>query len=458
MFGCWNRLLVGCIAFVWMNAVEVGMAQNVPEPTANFPYSRLGLGDFLDPFYAANAGMAGLTATIHDPFHLNTLNPAAHGWLRTTSFETGIYSKYAQLNSQGQSNGVWDGNLSYMALGFPLINPINESLDRKESNFGWGTAVSLAPYSLVNYDIELRTPLTDSLASIGTFRGTGGTYKFNLGNGFRYKTFSAGFNVAYFFGRINNTRLVRLEDQLTYFANDFSDAINVNGMVWNIGLAYDVFLKKTNSSGERVYNGKRLSFGFYGNTNSRFITKSDRLYKRVYALGSSNLPLSLRNDTIVSVLNLREEGTLPAAFGLGAMYEKGDKIKIGVEYSATFWNNYVSKAQNDQLSNSYRIALGGQYIPDYASFNSYLKRVRYRFGIFYETDPRSFNGTQLERLAFTTGLGLPIILPRQQTSFVNVAFELGQFGVTEGILERYVKCTLGFTLNDNTWFFKRKFN
>ncbi len=458
MFGCWNRFLVGWIAFILLTATEVGVAQTTLEPTANFPYSRLGLGDFLDPFYAANAGMAGLTATIHDPFHLNTLNPAAHGWLRATAFETGVYSKYARLNSQGQSSSVWDGNLNYMALGFPMRNPINESLDRKEPNFGWGMAVSLAPYSLVNYDIELRTPLTDSLASIGTFRGTGGTYKFNLGNGFRYKTFSAGFNVAYLFGRINNTRLVSLEDQLTYFANDFSDAINVNGLVWNAGLAYDVFLKKRNSSGVKVYNGKRLSFGVYGNTNTSFITKSDRLYKRVYALGSSSLPQSQRNDTIVSALNLREEGTLPAAFGLGIMYEKVDKVKIGLEYNATFWNNYVNKAQDDLLSNSYRIALGGEYIPDYASFNSYLKRVRYRFGVFYETDPRSFNSTQLERFALTTGLGLPIILPRQQTSFINVAFELGQFGVTEGIIERYIKCTLGFTLNDNTWFFKRKFN
>ena len=52
-------------------------AQQVAEPTYNSPYSILGLGDLMDQPFAANAGMAGLSAAYHDPYHLNPLNPAS---------------------------------------------------------------------------------------------------------------------------------------------------------------------------------------------------------------------------------------------------------------------------------------------------------------------------------------------------------------------------------------------
>ena len=55
-------------------------------------------------------------------------------------------------------------------------------------------------------------------------------------------------------------------------------------------------------------------------------------------------------------------------------------------------------------------------------------------------------------------MGLPITLPRQQVSFVNLGFEFGQNGGNTTLTETYGRVTLGFTLNDNSWFYKRKFN
>lgn len=433
-------------------------AQSDPEPTSNSPYSSLGLGDLFDPFYASNAGMAGLSATYHDPFHLNPLNPASLGWLRSTAFETGVFAKYANLEAENIQSTQWSGNLSYMALGFPVRNPINERLDQKEPNFGWGMAFALAPYSTVNYNIQLREALTDSTFTVGSFKGTGGTYRLNWGNGIRYKTFSAGINVGYFFGRLNNTRLVELEDEVVFYLDDFADDVNVSGLVWNIGVGYDLLLKEPNDNGDLVVSGKRLSFGAYANADMSFTTESDRIYRRVYSINSTSLPLDLQSDTISSVVDLREDGTLPASYGIGVMYENSNKFKVGVEYASTLWNNYINRAQNDELQNSYRVSIGGEFIPDYASYNNYFNRIRYRFGAFYETDPRSFNGDQLDRIALTLGFGFPITLPRQQTSFVNLAVEGGQFGRDQELSEQYIKFTLGFTLNDNTWFFKRKFD
>jgi hypothetical protein len=84
-----------------------------------------------------------------------------------------------------------------------------------------------------------------------------------------------------------------------------------------------------------------------------------------------------------------------------------------------------------------------------------LKRVRYRIGGYYRDDPRL---TDLKDIGVSLGLGLPVILPRQQTSFVNIGFEYGKFGISDSIEETYFRTTIGFTLNDNSWFFKRKFN
>jgi hypothetical protein len=113
----------------------------------------------------------------------------------------------------------------------------------------------------------------------------------------------------------------------------------------------------------------------------------------------------------------------------------------------------------DELKDSYQISFGGELIPEYNSYNSYLKKLRYRVGAFYGTDPRSdgFN-KQLTSYGITLGLGLPIILPRQQVSFLDLAFEFGQFGSDQGLQENYINMTIGFTLNDDKWFFKRKFN
>ena len=58
----------------------------------------------------------------------------------------------------------------------------------------------------------------------------------------------------------------------------------------------------------------------------------------------------------------------------------------------------------------------------------------------------------------TFGMGMPIILPRQGKSFINLGFEVGKQGFADSLEETFFKFNLGFTLNDDTWFFKRKFN
>ena len=97
-------------------------------------------------------------------------------------------------------------------------------------------------------------------------------------------------------------------------------------------------------------------------------------------------------------------------------------------------------------------------VQNYSSYNKFWQRVRYRIGAFTGTDPRSIDGQQLEEVGVTFGFGLPITLPRRQVSFINIALEFGRRGANTALQETYGEFTVGFTLNDNSWFRKRKFN
>jgi len=63
----------------------------------------------------------------------------------------------------------------------------------------------------------------------------------------------------------------------------------------------------------------------------------------------------------------------------------------------------------------------------------------------------------MKKYGVTFGLGFPIILPRQQTSFVNLGVEVGQNAIKNSLEQTYCKISIGFTLNDNGWFYKRRY-
>ncbi|MEL7020152.1 MAG: hypothetical protein AAGK47_00960 [Bacteroidota bacterium] len=442
---------------LFLSLAWVGTAQttnNGSGVTDNSPYSRLGLGDLVNQNFAASNGMGNLSATLHDPLHLNILNPASYAHLQATAFEVGFYSEYANLKNGEQATNFWNGNLNYLAVGFPIKNPINKVLDKDRSPWSWGMNISLTPYSRVNYDIETEVQI-DTLTTSNFFRGTGGTYKLLWGNGVRYKNLSIGVNAGFIFGKISNERLVSFDNaEPPFFFNDLSDDFSINGFVWNAGIQYDIILEQKETTTSTAFVGKRIILGAYGNSNMGITTNTSQLYTRIA------VPSTFANntDTLVVTDERIEDGQLPAEFSLGMMYEHTDRFRLGLNASYGYWTNYVNANQENDLLNTYEYAIGMEIIPNVLSYNNYWDRVRYRFGAFYGTDARSLEGEQLQKYGLTLGFGLPIILPRQQTSFVNIAFEAGRFGVTDALHENYIRMTVGFTLNDNTWFFKRKFN
>ncbi len=419
------------------------------QPKDNSPYSIIGLGEEVS-HALSSAAFGGLTAAYYDPLNVNWQNPASLGWLGAATFEMGMYAERSIIETKDQSSEVLSGNLSHLMLAFPVRNSLNDILENRKRKFYWGMNLAVVPSTSVGYDIQTEESNTVSDSILNIFQGSGGTNKLIWGNGVRYENFSAGINLQYIFGQLESTREVRIRDIGPAFYNQFVDNISVRGLQFSFGLQYKLDLDKKLDENGIAVSDKSLVFGLYGNPRSSFSTRTTAL-----RIGINDNLLPIVRDTLLNELDVDQKGKLPAEWTFGVMFQQRNRLRAGVEFSFANWSKYENEAKPDQLFNSTKFAAGVEYSPDATSYNNYLKRIRYRVGFRYEDDPRL---KDLKEFALTFGFGLPVILPRGKTSFVNLGFELGQFQTDGGIDETFMKMSLGFTLNDGTWFYKRKFS
>jgi hypothetical protein len=447
MLNCKEFLIFIVICY---SVVTVSAQSSAIFPKGNSPYSRFGLGDPVGQNLAAAGGMGGLSAAFSDAYHLNLQNPAALASLQSTAFEVGIFGRYAQLQDENKSASLWTGNLNYLALGFPLINPISRVVDKNVSPWNYGMALALQPVTTVGYDIRAQVQQPGEIEqTTSVFKGGGGTYRLNWSNGVKYKNFAFGIGLGYYFGKITNNLRVELDSLRPAYVTEFTNELSVSGFVWNAGIQYTAEFGKINKNQNAR---QRLTLGVYGNSATDFNTNASRLFLR-------NIEYIRRNDTLTNVSNQKGTGTLPAQWTAGLLYEQPNKFRIGAEYGIASWSNYRNDGKEETITfaDANRLAVGLEWIPDFNSYNAYLSRVRYRLGFVAATDPRQISGEQLQQTSITLGAGFPLLMPRQQISFINLSLEAGRFGLPNALRENFVRMTLGFTLNDNTWFFKRKF-
>ncbi len=425
------------------------------QPLENSPLSRLGFGNITPQYFANGEAMGGLTAAFRSPVTTNMANPASLAFLRTAVYELALYAKSSTVSNKGVSVDGWSGNLGYLSLAFPTYSTINEVLDRKPRTLRWAMGFSLAPYNSVGYNVSTTTkhPTIDSASVISYFLGSGGTYQLKWGNAVEYKNLALGINLGYVFGKIANDRQVFLSNLGTHYADVLNTDYQVTGFTYSLGAQYDLKLDKdfVDKPAQR-----HLVLGIYGNSANGFNTSLNTLTSRYLSDGFSTSTVA--NDTLQNTQDAKGKGTLPAEIVIGAQYEYGSKWKVGAQYAATNWSAYRNEAYAQTLLNSSLLNVGMEYIPDALNYKNFTKRIRYRLGAKVGSDPRQIGGVQASVWAVTGGFGLPIVLPREQVSFVNFTFEYGNVGIKNSLNESYFKMTAGFTLNDNSWFLKKKFN
>ncbi len=476
--------------------------ESYSQNSSSSPYSRYALGDLLFSGFVRNLGMGGTGQAVFHPLHQNPVNPASFTHLRLTTYEAGVNFQMNKLATSVKSQSDNTASLAYFALGFPVVQK------------KWGMGFGLHPYSTVGYSVEEERINSLLLKETHTYKGSGGLNEFYLSNGFAIaKNFSAGINVSYLFGVINQDRRVEF-DEPSYFNSNISQSSSLGWFNFKLGLQYtfdslkvapsdslklftsqvraardsmktldrlisaapdssnrqllldsriqlDSSIKELkNSAGavslRRVKSDWDLSFGLSLSPSSELRGRQSILAYNFKYIGSEDRNQISVRDTTANAEGIKGNIKLPFNAGFGMALKKGTRWLFAADFSMQQWSDFSYFGQNDSLTDSWEINVGTQFTPNDRAIQSYLSQIQYRAGFHYTRSFLELRGEQISETGISIGFGFPI---RRAGTVVHLSAEAGRRGTTSGNLvkEDFLRFTLGFTLNDR-WFVKPKYD
>ena len=431
------------ILFVLCGDTLFAQTNTVSNPTngrENNPYSKYGIGEFINGNNTVLRGMGNITSAFANPYEVNADNPASYSFLQRTTFEVGAMASTRTIKASGLTYKTGTASVSYLNLGVPI-------------NKNGGLCFGFRPYTHVYYSMVdtingSSNPPSPIGQVINNYSGDGGLNYAYIGAAGRHKGLSIGFNFGYLFGTIRHITTTIPIDPLQInnaYTAEFTNYTRIGGIYWKGGAMYERKL----DSNYTIRIGATVAI-------SQNIT--ERL--DAFQISSYNLGDTLINDTVSNPGTQHGKLKLPTSISIGVMLAKNDKWNIGIDYAATQWSGFRSTPDTSLRfgvgSGSYKISVGGSYTPDAASIRNYFSRVTYRFGLYYGKDYLNLYNTDLPVYGVTAGCSLPF---RRSTSTLHLAMDIGKLGTSTNnlIQETYVRFTLGISLNDR-WFIPRKYD
>ncbi|MGZ4099919.1 MAG: hypothetical protein ACXVNM_13620 [Bacteroidia bacterium] len=461
------------------------------------PYSRYGLGEANPTTFAHNAGMGGANiAWLPDsslpnrPSYtfINSGNPASYAHIRFTSLEVGGSFINSNFTTSTTTVKKWGANFAYGALGFPVRGK-------------GGACFGIMPYTHVGYDLHTTTT-EPGIGDVNyLYSGSGGLNKAFIGygvmpfnksllkfrkkylnvpdslkklHGFSYKfreginkvlsDFGIGVNGNYIFGNIDQTSRVVYPNSLLY-NNTYRDrSVTLGDFTGNFGMQTAYTIDSVRNRNPKSLTRRRalqekikITFGYYMGLNNSLKVNYDA---SVYNYILNGFGQEIVRDTVLSNHNQKGTIQLPLEQGFGIGFKKGERINIVSDFAITYWKDYRFLETSNELKNSYRAAIGINYVPEKyaAGSGAYFRKINYRFGLNYNSGNIELKNTLISSYGITAGLGLPVGIG-QITSMVNVAVQYGQMGTVTNNLVRdnFWRISFGFTFSDR-WFQKFKYD
>ncbi|MBU0764139.1 MAG: hypothetical protein KJ607_04815 [Bacteroidetes bacterium] len=411
------------------------------------PYSGYGIGEYASKSFGQHQAMGGSVIGMRDPYHINITNPASYSAFLKQSFlfEFGLRNKLSHFSTAEDNHYFNDINIHYISFGFPLTH-------------WWSASMGLNPFSDIGYNIN--TP--DSTEALGKYEknyfGKGGINQAFIGTSLQFfNRLSLGINFCYLYGNFYKVNTLRfLDEGTTTYSYQKQTRTKVGDIYCNFGLQYhDTLLLKEK---KYLYTAGAVF------DNKSEIDVENSFIAATMASNYTNLEI-LNGKYIVDTIQPYENqnGTLelPTNFGIGFSFGIPDKFTIAGDFYTRNWKSVTV----DSMSNSTRISIGAEYVPDIKSGASYYrKQIHYRLGGHFSKTGLVINNTQINDFGISFGVGLPVkqkIYGRMNArSSMNLTVEAGSFGTTDNNLinEKYFIVTLNLTLFDNNWFIKRKFD
>ena len=434
------------------------------------PYSRYGIGELQPASFVNQTGMGGIGIATYNSDRLNFINPASYSFDTITAFDAGIRGEVSQLKTSSiaqTANGV---NISYLAFGFPVVK--NK----------WGTSLGVIPYSNMGYDIVAQE--TDpQLGQVNyKFKGDGGITRFYLGNAYapfsnlagkfykseKYKKLiadhdtvqikkhenrfaalkglSIGINASWLFGSLNTTRSVEFTEAPTSYNTRIINTTSLGDLYLEFGLLYTYKMKK-----EKFFN-----VGITGAMSSDIRSKYNSFWYNYTSTGGLYETVI---DTVQYIADQEGNTTIPLYYSGGIATGKTGKWLLGLDFTMQDWNKFQSFGSDDNLKNSYNVALGGEWIPNKKGFR-FTQKIQYRLGGHFTKTYLDLNNTAINDYGVAIGFGIPLInKDRIQKAVFQLGFEAGQKGTVKNNLlsQQYLRFHFGVSLNES-WFFKKKYD
>jgi hypothetical protein len=401
--------------------------------TSSSIYSALGIGEYNSSGLTHNQGMGGLGISYATGWHANVVNPALTTRNTIFNFQAAFNYKRINVNNGTETSSVDGGGLSYLALSMPF----------KPGKFTAG--MGLGQITSINYRLQVETPVNNSdLKASNSLEGDGGISEAYINFGYLLaKNLSIGVHGSYLFGSSIRTNQLLIFDQKNVEvgrASEYYERLTVADVGFKAGIHY---LLKT-SAKSNIHLG--ATYQKLGNVNGTAFAK-------LASIGQASRPNS-DGDLIAN----NEKGSIyiPNRYGFGISFEKTNKFVVGLEGQYQDFADYRNFF-GDQLTlqANKKVGLGVQFVPDFQSFDNLLKRATYRVGLEWNQTPYLINQTTINDIGINFGSSIPV----NTLSLLNFAIKAGQRGTLDNglIREAYVNFTFGFSLNDNSWFYKRTF-
>ncbi len=390
------------------------------ENTSISPYSRYGFGSLSDNATSAQRALGGVGYAMNSGRQINVMNPASYAAMDSLTF---LFDMGMDITTLWTSDGTTSeqhagGGLDYITMQFPIGKRM-------------GASIGLLPYSSVGYSFG--TTIDNGYTSR---TGTGGLSQLYAGfGGSPFKGFGLGFNFSYLFGTTSNDVYATT---ITSSTSLFERVFKVRDWHLELGAQYSFNIGRKN----RITAGLVYSLG-------------KDLRGETYGIFYDTSVDDATPDTI-GMTSLKGKFSLPEKWGAGINYEWNNRLMIEADFTYQPWKDAKYTAIEDfevtEYSNRWKAGLGVQYQPD--PRGSYLRRVQYRVGGFYNNDYVMVRGNNVRDYGVSLGFGLPV--PGYKTIInLGVEYRHRQTTPVNLIKENYLNITIGVNFNE-MWFRKSK--
>ena len=394
----------------------------------NSPYSKFGYGLLNDNASASQRQMGGVGYAMNSGRQINVMNPASYAAADSLTFlfDMGVDLTFINMkegavgDTPAASASRKGGGLDYITMQVPIGKRM-------------GASLGLVPFSSVGYSFG------SAIANgVSSRQGSGGLNQLYLGFAGRiFKGFSLGANVSYLFGTTVNDIYITADGSTSSSTSLYEKVMEVRDWRLQLGAQYNL----------NIGQDHRLTAGLTYTPGKSLLGKA---WVTKYDVDADQAPTG--QDTT----KLRHHASLPDTWGAGLSYRWQNRLFVEADFTYQPWAKEktlnLPNFEPTKFADRYQVAVGAEFTPSLRG--SYIKRIAYRAGAFYNRDYVMVGDNNVREFGVSFGFGFPALSSKTQ---INLGFEYRhrQAHPNPLLKESYFNIRLGINFNE-LWFFQNK--